>query len=190
MKLQEYLLKKSSHPVVIWVVGVLTLMESVFLLVPPEVFMTPPIVADKRRAVPVVIAASIGSLVGGVISYLIGMWLYDSVGVWLIETFSNPERFIVAQTMFDKYGLFIIFLAAWTPVPYKLLSICAGFLGFNPLLYLGVSAIFRTSRFAIIGYILWRFQERANAIVRKYFWPLTLAAIIIAVLGVFLMCLL
>jgi hypothetical protein len=52
---------------------------------------------------------------------------------------------------------------------------------------LGLSAIFRTGRFAIVGYLLWRFQERANAIVKKFFWPLTAAAVIIAGLGILLM---
>jgi membrane protein YqaA with SNARE-associated domain len=190
MKLQNYLLKKSAHPAFAWVVFFLTVCESVFLFVPPEVFMTPPIVADKRRAVPVTLAAALGSLVGGTIAYMIGMWLFDSVGVWLVETFSTMDRFAAAQAMFARHGLFIIFLAAFTPVPYKLLAICAGFLGFNPFLFIGVSAVFRTLRFAIFGFLLWRFQDAANAIVRKYFWPLTIAAILAAALGIGLMSLL
>jgi len=187
MKLQDYLLKKSSHPIIVWVVGILTVFESIFLFVPPEVFMTPPIVADKKRAVPVVIAASIGSLIGGAISYLIGMWVFSTVGLWIINTFLCPEQFAVAQALFAKHGLFIIFLAAFSPVPYKLLAMCAGFLGFPAFLFLGLSAVFRTLRFALVGFLLWRFQEAANMIVKKYFWPLTILAILVAALGVFLM---
>lgn len=186
-KLVDSILKHSGHPAFSWVVFFLTICESIFLFIPPEVFMTPPIVADKKRAVSVTVAAALGSLIGGIIAYMIGLWLFDSVGLWLIETFSNMEQFAVAQAMFAKHGLFIIFLAAFTPVPYKLMAICAGFLNFNPLLFIGISAIFRTLRFAIVGYLLLRFQERANAIVKKYFWPLTLAAIIAAGLGIGLM---
>jgi membrane protein YqaA with SNARE-associated domain len=189
MKLQNYLLKKSDHPAVIWAVFFLTVAESIFLFVPPEVFMTPPIVANKKKAIPVVIAASLGSLVGGAIAYVIGMWMYDSVGAWLISTFSTPEQFETAKYLFAKHGMFIIFLAAFTPVPYKLLAMCAGFLGFSPLLFIGVSAIFRTLRFAILGFLLWRFQEQANLIVRKYFWPLAVVAVAAAGAGIFLMCL-
>ena len=187
MKLQNYLLKKSSHPLVVWLVGVLSMFESIFLFIPPEVFMTPPIVADRRRALPIVIAVSIGSLIGGAISYMIGMWVFDTIGVWIIETFASPEKFAAAQSLFRQHGLFIIFLAAFTPVPYKLLAMCAGFLGFPALLFLGVSAIFRMGRFAIVGFLLWRFQEQANAIVRKYFWPLTVLAILVAGAGIFMM---
>lgn len=185
MKFAEYILKKSESPIYSWIVFLLTICESVFLFVPPEVFMTPPIIANKNRAVPITVAAALGSIVGGAIAYMIGAWLYDSVGVWLINTFSNPELIETAiKPMFSKYGIFIIVLTAVTPIPYKLLAIWLGFIGYPILLFLGVSAIFRTGRFAIVGYLLWRFQDRANVIVKKYFWPLTLGAIIAAGLGI------
>lgn len=187
MKLSEFMLQKAETRMYSWFVFLMTICESIFLFVPPEVFMTPPIVANKKRAVPTVVAAALGSIVGGAIAYMIGLWLFDSVGVWLIENFASMEKFQIAQELFIKHGILIILITAVTPVPYKLMAMCAGFMGFPALLFLGVSAIFRTGRFAIVGWILWRFQERANAIVKKYFWQLTLAAVIFAGVGIFLM---
>lgn len=185
MKFSEYILKKSESPFYAWLVFFLTICESIFLFIPPEVFMTPPIIANRRRAIPITIAASLGSIVGGAIAYMIGLWLYDSVGVWLINTFSDPQLIETAiKPMFTKYGIFIIVLTAVTPIPYKLLAIWLGFIGYPLWLFLGVSAIFRTGRFAIISALLYFFQERANIIVKKYFWPLTIIAIIAAVLGI------
>ena len=185
MKFSEYILKKSESRWYSWLVFLLTICESIFLFIPPEVFMTPPIIANKKRALPITVAASIGSIVGGAIAYMIGMWLYDSVGIWLIETFSNPELIETAiKPMFSKYGILIIVLTAVTPIPYKLLAIWLGFIGYPIFLFLAVSAIFRTGRFAIIATLLYFFQERANAIVNKYFWPLTIGAIVAAVLGI------
>lgn len=185
MKFSEFILKKSESPAYSWLVFFLTICESIFLFIPPEVFMTPPIIANKKRALPITIAAALGSLVGGTIAYLIGLWLYDSIGVWLIETFSNPELIETAiKPMFSKYGILIIVLTAVTPIPYKLLAIWLGFIGYPIWLFLGVSAIFRTGRFAIVGLLLYLFQERANQIVKKYFWPLTIGAIVAAVLGI------
>lgn len=184
MKLENYLLKKADSTFALFAIFFLTLCESVFLFIPPEVFMTPTIVANKKRAVSVVISAALGSLIGGIIAYLIGAMVFDTVGVWLIETFASHDKFLIAQQMFIKHGVFIIFLVAFTPIPYKLSTICAGFMGFPPILYLGVSAIFRTLRFAILGALLWRFQEQANKIMRKYFWPLIILAIVAAVFGV------
>lgn len=185
MKFSEFILKKSESRGYSWLVFLLTICESIFLFIPPEVFMTPPIIANKRRALPITIAASLGSIVGGAIAYMIGLWLYDSVGIWLIETFSNPELIETAiKPMFTKYGILIIVLTAVTPIPYKLLAIWLGFIGYPILLFLAVSAIFRTGRFAIIATLLYFFQERANAIVNKYFWPLTIGAIVAALLGI------
>ena len=185
MKFSEYILKKSESPAYSWLVFFLTICESIFLFITPEVFMTPPIIANKKRALPITVAASLGSIVGGAIAYLIGMWLYDSVGVWLIETFSNPELIeSTIKPMFSKYGILIIVLTAVTPIPYKLLAIWLGCIGYPIILFLAVSAIFRTGRFAIIATLLYLFQERANAIVKKYFWPLTIGAIVAAVLGI------
>ena len=185
MKFSEFILQKSESRGYSWLVFFLTICESIFLFIPPEVFMTPPIIANKRRALPITIAASLGSIVGGAIAYMIGLWLYDSVGVWLIETFSNPELIETAiKPMFNKYGILIIVLTAVTPIPYKLLAIWLGFIGYPMLLFLAVSAIFRTGRFAIIATLLYFFQERANTIVNKYFWPLTIGAIVAAILGI------
>jgi membrane protein YqaA with SNARE-associated domain len=186
VKLQERILEHAAHPMMFWAVMILTICESIFLFIPPEVFMTPPIVADKKRAVPIVVAASVGSLIGGAIAYAVGLWLYDTIGIWIINFVSSPESFEMAKTMFDKYGLLVIFMAAFTPVPYKFLAIAAGFLGYNPWLFIGVSAIFRTGRFALVGFLLWKFQRAANEIVKKYFWPLTALAVIAAGLGVLL----
>lgn len=185
MKFVDYILTKSESRAYSWIVFLLTVCESIFLFIPPEVFMTPAIVASKKRALPITISASLGSLVGGAIAYFIGMWLYDSVGMWLIETFSNPELIETAiKPMFSKYGIMIIVLTAVTPIPYKLLAIWLGFIGYPLWIFLSVSAIFRTGRFAIIGYLLYRFQEQANQMVKKYFWPLTLGAIVFAILGI------
>jgi len=184
MRLQNYLFKIAEKPYMFWVVTVLTIFESIFLFIPTEVFMTPPIIARKSSARMIVLAASIGSIIGGAIAYLIGVFLFDTIGMWLITTFSSIEQFEMAQELFNIYGLFIVVITAFTPVPYKLMSVVAGFLGYSMFLYIGLSAIFRTARFALAGLLLWRFQEQANAIAKKYFWPLTLVAVLAALLGI------
>lgn len=190
MKFAEYILNKSESRTYSWIVFILTICESIFLFIPPEVFMTPPIIANKKRAVPITIAVALGSIVGGAIAYMIGAWLWDSIGLWLINTFSNPELIENAiKPMFSKYGILIIVLTAVTPIPYKLLALWLGFIGYPIWIFLGVSAIFRTGRFVTVAALLYFFQERANAIVKKYFWPLTIGAIIAAGLGVCLISL-
>lgn len=167
-----------------WVVMFLTICDSIFLFIPTEVFMTPPIIARRASARMIVLAAIIGSIIGGIIAYLVGGFLFDTIGLWLINTFASMEQFHMAQELFNAYGLYIVLITAFTPVPYKLMSIVAGFLGYNMFLYIALSAVFRTSRFIVAGFLLWRFQEQANAIAKKYFWPLTLVAILAALSGI------
>ncbi len=192
MQFSEYILKKSESRLYSWLVFLLTVCESIFLFIPPEVFMTPPIIANKKRAVPITVAAALGSIVGGILAYMIGVWLYDSVGKYLIDMFAaNPDIFEQEiRALFTTYGRWIIVLTAVTPIPYKLLAIWLGFIDFPLWEFVLISAIFRTGRFAIIATLLYFFQERANAIVKKYFWPLTLGAIIAAGLGITLVSLL
>ena len=189
MKILTKILDKSSRPWYSWVVFLMTVCESIFLFVPPEVFMTPAIVADKKRARPIVLAAALGSIIGGAITYMIGLWLFDTVGMWLIENFASVEKFELTKSLFNKYGVLIIIATAITPIPYKLLALCAGFLQYPVLVFLGVSAIFRTGRFAIVGYLLWRFQDRANEIFKKYSWQITIGAIVFALLGLLIITL-
>lgn len=189
MKCAECILRQAEKPYYTTIVFLMTVCESIFLFIPPEVFMTPAIIANKKRAVPITVAATLGSIVGGAISYLIGLLLFDSIGVWLIEHFASMEKFYLAQQMFIKHGIFLIVLTAVTPIPYKLMCMTAGFIGFPFWLLIGVSAIFRTARFVIVGFLLWRFQDMANRIIKKYFWQLTIGAIIAAILGIGLMCL-
>lgn len=189
MKLVNKILDYSAKPWYAWVVFVMTIFESIFLFIPPEVFMTPAIVSDKKRAFPITMAASIGSIIGGAIAYMIGLWLFDTVGIWLIQHVASMEKFELTQSLFNQYGILIIILTAVTPIPYKVLAICAGFLQYPVLVFLGVSAIFRTGRFALIGFLLWKFQGLANTIVKKYAWQLTVAAILFALLGLTIMVL-
>ena len=189
MQLMNKILDQSSKPWYAWIVFLMTVFESIFLFIPPEVFMTPAIVADKKRALPIVLAASVGSIIGGAIAYMIGYWLFDTIGIWLIQHVASMEKFELTQMLFNKYGIMIIILTAVTPIPYKVLAICAGFLQYPILLFLGVSALFRTGRFAIIGFLLWRFQKQANTLVKKYAWQLTIGAIIFALVGLMIMML-
>jgi len=184
MKIIEQILHKAETRAYTWIVFFMTICESVFLFIPPEIFMTPAIIANKKKAIPITVAATLGSIIGGTIAYFIGFWLYDSLGTWLINVFSDQAIIdTTIKPLFDKYGILIIILTAVTPIPYKILGIWLGFIHYPILLFLGVSAIFRTGRFAIFGFLLWKFQKKANELVKKYSWQITITAIILTCLG-------
>ena len=200
MKFADRILSQAERPYYTVIVFLMTVCESIFLFIPPEVFMTPAIIANKKRVWSITLAAALGSIIGGAIAYMIGYWLYDVIGTWLVATFTNPQIIpdatdhIAVQnmidSMLDKWGIWMIAVTAVTPIPYKVLAVCLGLCHYPILLFLGVSAIFRTGRFAIVGFLLWRFQDTANTIVKKYSWQLTIGAIILALSGLVIVALL
>ena len=106
MKIINKILEQSTKPWYTWVVFAMTVCESIFLFIPPEVFMTPAIIAEKKRALSITLATALGSIVGGAIAYMIGYWLFDTVGMWLIEHFASIEKFELTKSLFTKYGVF------------------------------------------------------------------------------------
>ena len=129
MKLISKILDQSAKPWYSAVVFVMTVCESIFLFVPPEIFMTPAIVAEKRRVWSITLAAALGSIVGGAIAYMIGYWLYDVIGTWLVATFATPKiipdptNHVAIQHMIDelldKWGIWMIAITAITPIPFQ-----------------------------------------------------------------------
>ena len=97
---------------------------------------------------------------------MIGFWLFDTVGMWLIEHFASIDKFEITKTLFNKYGIMIIILTAVTPVPYKLLALCAGFLNY-PVSQAADITLFNTT-LVPAGVDQEPMIEQTNEIVRKF----------------------
>ncbi len=190
MKIQHWILKQADKRFALLVIFFLTFCESIFLFIPPELFIAPTIVANKKKTKWVVVAATLGSLAGGLVAYIIGAWLFQSVGIPIIENFSSMEKFEHAKLLLNKYGLLIIFFVAFSPVPYKLLAIAAGFVRFNPILFILVSNVFRGLRFAITAYIISKYQKKAEKLMTTYFWPVFIISLLIMIFGIYIITLL
>lgn len=186
MKIINKILNKANSKFYSFIIFIMTVCESIFLFIPPEIFITPAIISNKKRTFSAFLSASLGSIVGGTIAYFIGCFLFDNIGVHIINFVSTMEKFQNVQYLFNKYGVLLLIASAITPIPYKLLSICAGFMNYNFVLFILISGIFRTLRFAIYSFILWKFQEKANFIIKKYFWHLIFTSIFICIIGMLL----
>ena len=115
------------------------------------------------------------SVLGGVLGYIIGYLLFDTVGQWLISTYSLQDHMITVKDLFDQNAFWAIFISGFTPIPYKIFTISAGFFGINFLTFILASAISRFLRFFVVGYIMKVFGEEMSKFAFKYFNILTLA---------------
>ncbi|MBI1198729.1 MAG: DedA family protein [Phenylobacterium sp.] len=132
--------------------------ESSFFPVPPDVMLGPMVLANRDRAFVYAGICTVASVVGGLLGYAIGMFL-EPVGQFILSLFGHPEGKAEFQHWFDQWGAWVILFKGMTPIPYKLVTITAGFAHFDLFMFVWLSAVTRGIRFFAVAGIL------------KYFGP-------------------
>ena len=161
--LKKYLLKKSSkftksrlaYPFIF----VLCFLESIIFPFPQEVFMIPMMASDRDRIFKIAWFALLGSLFGAIAAYFIGMYLFESIGMYILNLYGLYETFTNFSNQVSEYGFLYVFVGGFTPVPFKIVTLSSGFIGINFLIFIAASIISRSIRFFLIGYIIWKFGE-------------------------------
>ena len=161
--LKKYLLEKSSkftnsrlaYPFIF----VLCFLESIIFPFPQEVFMIPMMASNRDRIFKIAWFALLGSLLGAIAAYFIGMYLFESIGMYILSLYSLYETFTNFSNQVSEYGFLYVFVGGFTPVPFKIVTLSSGFIGINFLIFIAASIISRSVRFFLIGYIIWRFGE-------------------------------
>lgn len=161
--LKKYLLEKSSkftnsrlaYPFIF----VLCFLESIIFPFPQEVFMIPMMASNRDRIFKIAWFALLGSLLGAIAAYFIGMYLFESIGMYILNLYSLYETFTNFSNQVSEYGFLYVFIGGFTPVPFKIVTLSSGFIGINFLIFIAASIISRSVRFFLIGYIIWRFGE-------------------------------
>ena len=161
--LKKYLLEKSSkftksrlaYPFIF----VLCFLESIIFPFPQEVFMIPMMASDRDRIFKIAWFALLGSLFGAIAAYFIGMYLFESIGMYILNFYGLYETFTNFSDQVSEYGFLYVFVGGFTPVPFKIITLSSGFIGINFLIFIAASIISRSIRFFLIGYIIWKFGE-------------------------------
>lgn len=144
----------------------LTFCESVFFPVPTDVMLAPMCALDPPRTARLVVLTTVFSALGGVFGYVIGLLLFDQIEPWLRGT-AYWDEYGKAVEMFGEWGIWIIFIAALTPIPYKLFTITAGVLGQNLLLFVLATLVGRGVRFGVVGYSMKWFGPALSRYIEK-----------------------
>jgi membrane protein YqaA with SNARE-associated domain len=158
--------------------------ESSFFPIPPDVLLIALALAKPTRACRFAAWCTVGSVLGGLFGYFIGAVLYDSVGQWLIALYGYGDKVEAFREAYAAWGAWIILLKGMTPIPYKIITITSGFAGYNFLMFVLLSFVARGMRFYLVAFLLYRYGERARAIIeeRLEFW--TIIALIVLVAGI------
>ncbi|MDR3505376.1 MAG: DedA family protein [Acidocella sp.] len=165
-----------------WLLG-LAFAEASFFPLPPDVLLIPMALANPRRAPLFAALATLGSVAGGALGYLIGYALFAKLAQPLIHFYHYDAAFAAFQHKFAEYGVAIILIKGLTPIPYKIVTIAAGAAAFSFPLFMGASLITRGGRFFLEALLLRWFGEPARHFIEDRLGLVTATIAVLIVAG-------
>ena len=155
--------------------------ESIFFPIPTDVFLVPKALINKDRAVKLAIYTTIFSVLGGVVGYMIGYFFYDEIGIQIIEKFNLIDEFNLFSKSINEYGYLFIFIAGFTPIPYKIAAITSGLVNISLVGFIFFSFISRGPRFIVEALLCKFLGKKAEKIIRDYSFLFTILLLILLI---------
>ncbi|MDE2595751.1 MAG: DedA family protein [Sphingomonadales bacterium] len=184
-RLYDWTMAKAADPRAEWWLALFAFVEASFFPVPPHPVLGLMCLAEPKKAVRFAMIATLASVAGGMLGYAIGHFLYDTVGAQLLHLLGLTESFPRAACYLREYGFWIFVAKGATPIPFKLLTITAGFIGMDLGRFLLGSLVSRSISFMIVGVLFRLFGAPIKAFIDKYL-GLAVAGFIALVVGGFL----
>ena len=156
--------------------------ESIFFPIPTDVFLIPKALINKERAVKLAIYTTFFSVLGGVAGYMIGYFFYDEIGIQIIEKFNLIDEFNLFSKSINEYGYLFIFIAGFTPIPYKIAAITSGLVNISLVDFIFFSVISRGPRFIVEALLCKYLGKKAEKIIRDYSFLFTILLLILFIL--------
>ncbi len=185
-KLYAWTLTLADSPRASWALALIAFAESSFFPIPPDVILAPMTVAQPKKAWFYATICTLASVAGGVVGYLIGAFLFDTVGQWLINLYGYGQKMDALKEFYAQWGAIFILVKGLTPIPYKLVTIVSGVLGYNFLLFVLLSIITRGLRFFILAAMLNRFGDTIKIYLERHFGLFMLILVFFIVFGFYL----
>ncbi|MGB3166735.1 MAG: YqaA family protein [Alteraurantiacibacter sp.] len=182
--LYDWTMEKAAHPHAVWWLAFFCFVESSFFPIPPHPLLGLMCLAAPDKAIRFAVIATLSSVAGALLGYAIGWGLYDIVGAQVIGMLGLAEAFPQAQCTFEEYGVAAVIFAGATPVPFKLLTITAGFMEMPLVPFLLASLAGRSLIFMTVGVLFRLFGRPIKAIIDKYLGLLTFVFAVLLVGGV------
>jgi membrane protein YqaA with SNARE-associated domain len=157
----------ASHPRAVWGLGCISFIESSIFPIPPDALLLPMALAKRQRAFFYAFICTLTSVLGGILGYAIGVFLYSSVGASIIEFYGLNDAFNSFKDIYKEWGIWIVLAAGFTPFPYKVITIASGVVGLNFPLFMLASITARAMRFYLVATLIWYFGEPIRTFIEK-----------------------
>jgi membrane protein YqaA with SNARE-associated domain len=160
--------------------GALSFAESSFFPIPPDVMLAPMCLAESKKAWRFAAVTTVFSVIGGVAGYFIGVALFEAIEPWLRES-HYWDAYLKSRNWFDQYGVLAIFVAGFSPIPYKVFTIAAGVAVLNLPGFIMASIVGRGARFFLVAGLIKLGGEKLETTLRKYVEGLGWFVVVLAV---------
>jgi membrane protein YqaA with SNARE-associated domain len=181
-KLYDKALSWSKHRHAGKYLAVLSFAESSFFPIPPDVMLAPMALARPEKAWRLALLTTVASVLGGMLGYGIGYFMFDSIAPWLQES-RYWEKYLMAENWFQEWGVWAVFIAGFSPIPYKVFTIAAGALQMVFLPFVLASTVGRGARFFLVAMLIAAGGERLESKLREYMDRLGWAVVALVVIG-------
>ena len=146
----------------------LSFAESSVFPIPPDVLLAPMVLARPNNAWRYALLTTVASVLGGCLGYVLGVFLFSTVGEAIIEFYHAQTKFIMTQQWFGRYGTWVILIAGFTPLPYKLFTISAGLVSMPLLPFVVASIVGRGARFFLVAGLIYWGGASLESFIRRY----------------------
>ena len=164
-------IKLAGHKSSKFFLGIMSFVESFVFPIPPDVLIIPMTIAKKNEWVKIALIATIGSVIGACLGYLIGYVFFNEIGIKIFELYGVDNTSFLKDKMSSEGGtiawMTLLAIAGFSPIPFKLLTITSGFVEFNLVYFIVVSLITRGSRFFLIAFLVGNFGSAMKKIIEK-----------------------
>ncbi|MBT3263508.1 MAG: DedA family protein [Acidiferrobacteraceae bacterium] len=161
----------------------LSFAESSFFPIPPDVMLAPMVLARRDRAWFLAGLTTVASVAGGLFGYLIGKFLFGTVAEPIIEFYDARSAFERARTWFEIYGVWVVFVAGFTPIPYKIFTISAGLIGMSLVPFMLASLVGRGARFFLVAGLILLGGEALETQLRRHVDAIGWVTVVVLVSG-------
>jgi membrane protein YqaA with SNARE-associated domain len=182
-RLYDWMMEKASHPHAERWLFLFSFMESSFFPIPPHPLLGLMCLARPDKALRFALICTLASVLGGLLGYAIGYFAYQMIGTALLKALGLSDSFPAAACYLREYGTKIILVKGATPIPFKLLTLTAGFIHMNLFDFLWSSVVSRAFQFMLVGLLFWKFGAPIKGFIDKYLAWVSAGFIILVVGG-------
>ena len=162
----------AAHKSSKYYLAIVSFVESSFFPIPPDVMVIPMVISKKNDFIKIFLITTIFSVLGGMLGYLIGAFFFE-FGAHIMSFYGYEDKLLkIKGNLVNSDGFYawlgVLFLAGFTPLPYKVFTIASGLIGFNFLIFVLISLISRGLRFFIVSYLSYKFGDLFNEYMDKH----------------------